>query len=209
MFCIHCGTKLPDEAKFCSSCGQSVMAAAEKEEFAKTPQKKTTPDRKMASDNAKHVLTISEKLLTVRKSYIISDGQGNVIYTARNEGLPNVPEIGLFDDGGSKVGYIVKKIFGNPALGNPAYTMHYDGDRIGSVLQRFSLKPKFEIPELGWSVEIGPVNGIAYGANGEIVAQVRYIVSKRRNTFFVEYYGEKNQINAIMLALLKIIVLHY
>ena len=43
MFCMHCGTQLPDDACFCASCGKPVQAAAPAPTAATAPASTTAP----------------------------------------------------------------------------------------------------------------------------------------------------------------------
>lgn len=47
MFCIKCGAKLPDDAKFCTTCGSSIQSTAPLPE-AEPPQKAAPPPEKAA-----------------------------------------------------------------------------------------------------------------------------------------------------------------
>ena len=148
-------------------------------------------------------LTMIEKVVSLRSSYAINDNTGNTIYTAKSEGLPKMPEIGLYNRIGNKIGKVEKGIFGNPM-----FTLEYNGRKIASLHQKYSLKPKFEIAENGWVVEGGLTKTLVYDRNGSSAIQIQYMMSTRKNTVIVEYTNEENEIPAILIALAMVIAYH-
>ncbi len=47
MFCKNCGKEIPDETKFCSSCGTAVELATKTKEFQSTVQKAKSKGKKI------------------------------------------------------------------------------------------------------------------------------------------------------------------
>lgn len=74
MFCIHCGTQLPDEAKFCSKCGkptQDVNVSEPENEVKTKPKDKPNNENNKNSNNVSLYATskqINNKLSSVDKN---------------------------------------------------------------------------------------------------------------------------------------------
>lgn len=148
-------------------------------------------------------LTMIEKVISLRRSYIINDSAGITVYIAKSEGLPKIPEMGLYDINGNRIGNAEKGLFGNPM-----FTLDYNGKQIASLHQKYSLKPKYEIPENGWKVEGGFTKTVVYDSNGAIAAQIQYMLSTHKSTVIVEYINKENEIPVILIALAMIIACH-
>ncbi|MBO5953265.1 MAG: zinc ribbon domain-containing protein [Oscillospiraceae bacterium] len=212
VFCTNCGEKIGINDKFCSLCGAPTNI-----DLMPSQQDVTQNDPPLGGDkgasksffeeSGTYRLTVAEKRFTLRKNYIISDSNGNEMYTAKSEGLPNIPEIGIYK-GEKRVGRVAKEWFANPILGNPTYTIHWNNKCIGSLLQKFSLKLKFEIPENGWKVDIGVMKSTVYDDSGSVAVQIKYLMSTGKPSFIVEYTNKGNESPAILLALVAIMACH-
>lgn len=143
-----------------------------------------------------HRLTINERVIALRKSYDITDKLGNVVYTAKRIGLPKFPKIGLYDVDSNKLGSAEKSF-----LGNPAYTLNYNGKTIASLYQEVAFKTKFAIPENGWRTEGSFSKTIVYDNVGNIAAQIQYMLSTDRNAVIIEYSNKNNEIPIVLIAL--------
>ena len=212
VFCTNCGAKIVDSDKFCSMCGAPTnikqtqkMHEISNEEKPKETKKGSGKAYSGETDTCR--LTVAEKKFTLRKNYIISDGRGKEIYTAKSEGLPKIPEIGIYK-GDVRIGHVSKEWFPNPVLGNPTYTIHRNDECIGSLIQKMSLKAKFEIPENGWTVDVGVTKSTVYDANGAVAIKIKYVPSSGRSGFIVEYNNKKNEIPAILLTMVVVMVCH-
>lgn len=212
-FCTSCGKKLNADAKFCSKCGSPVNKNSgflldedrKREQSIKTKENAISKSFFEKSEVCR--VTMTEKTMSLRKSYIISDVSGNVLYTAKSEGLPQLPEFGLYRND-KRVGCACKEMFANPVLGNPTFTLHLDNKRIASLLQKFSLKPKFEITENGWKFDAGLMKSTVYDCNGQPTIQIQYVMSTKKGGFIVEYSNKENEAPAILFAL-TVVLLFY
>ena len=148
-------------------------------------------------------LTMIEKVIAFRKNYTILDSNGNTVYTAKSDGLPKMPEMGLYNKNGDKIGRAEQGI-----MGNPMYTLHYMNQRIVSLYQKYSLKPKYEISENGWSIEGGVTKTTVYDNEGAIAIQIQYLLSTNRSTIIVEYMNKENEIPAILITLAMVLAYH-
>ena len=208
-FCTNCGEKLNSSARFCGVCGTPVynnpMADPETQKSENTQNSSFVELH--STKEGTYRLTIAEKTISLRKRYIISDHAGNVLYTAKKEGLPKIPQVSIYKQD-NQVGEISKEIFANPALGNPTYTLYWHDKRIASLIQRYSLKPKFNIPENGWIFDIGMMKSTAYDNKGDIAVEIQYMMSTGKPSFIIEYSNKKNEVYAILLAFVSIMVFH-
>lgn len=212
VFCTNCGEKIGVADKFCSACGaptnnEPAVSSITENKEVEQDAKEDVSGKSFFEESGKHRLTIAEKTISLRKSYIISDNSGNAIYTAKSEGLPKMPEIGVYKQD-KRIGRVAKELFANPVLGNPTYTIHWDDKRVASLLQRFALKLKFEIPENGWKFDIGVTKSTVYDSNGAVAVQIQYVMSTKKPSFIVEYSNKENEAPAILFALVAIMACH-
>lgn len=152
-------------------------------------------------------LTMLEKTMSLRKSYVINDSAGNAIYTAKSEGLPKMPEMGLYNINGDKIGKAEKDSF-TKSFSSPIFKLNYKDKRIASVYQKYSFKPKYEISENGWRIEGGITKTTVYDSNDAIAIQIQYVISTNKGTIIIEYTNKENEIPAILIALAMIIEYH-
>lgn len=164
---------------------------------------KTVSEESFFEEKKGFYLTMSEKIVYVRKSYVITDASGNVIYTAKSEGLPKMPEFGLYDNDFNRIGEVEKGIWGNPI-----YTLTCKERTIASLHSRPSLKLKFEIPENGWRVEIGIAKTVVYDRKGAIAIQIKQTLPAKRDTLTIEYLNKDNEVPAVLFALVTMMVIH-
>ena len=154
----------------------------------------------------KYKIIITEKAFSSRKKYTIGNGLGKEIYIARSEGGAKIREIGVYRND-VRIGSVEKELFANPILGDPTYTAYWNGKKIVSLLQKIALKLKFEMLETGWKVDIGIMNSSVYDCNGDVIVQIKYVMSAK-DRFIVEYYDDENETIAILLALTSIVACH-
>lgn len=166
-------------------------------------EQETISTKSFFEEPSTYRLTMIEKIVSLRRSYTINDSNGNIIYTAKSVGLPKIPELGLYNKYGNKIGKAEKGI-----LGNPMFTLHYNGRQIASLHQKYSFKPKYEIPENGWKVEGGLTKATVYDNNGAIAIQIQYMLSAQKGTIIVEYTNKENEIPAILITLAMVIAYH-
>ena len=150
-----------------------------------------------------HILVMTEKRMSIRRSYVIKDNNGNIVYTARSEGLPK-SEMALYDKTDQMVGNVEKEYFGNLK-----YSLKYNGKQIATLHQvKKSLKPRFEIPENGWHLEGGFSQTVVTDSIGGITTQVQYMLTSTNGTVKVEYLNKENEVPALLIALAMILEYH-
>lgn len=213
VFCSNCGKQLNTGAKFCSICGSPINSDIDSNPVENTKQqaeqgtKENVSSKSFFEKSEVCRLTVTEKTMSLRKNYVISDGSGNVMYTAKSEGLPKMPELVVYKQD-KQIGRVTKELFANPVLGNPTYTIHWNNKRIASLLQKYSLKLKFEIPENGWKFDVGVMKSTVYDNSGAVAVQIQYVMSTKKPSFIVEYSNKENEVPAILFALTAIMACH-
>lgn len=195
-FCTGCGCELVNGSKFCHGCGKPTSSGSVGYE--------TQP--KTVEESTVHRLSIIEQSFTLRKTFEIKEGFGNVIFTAKSEGFPKFPVIGLYDKRDNRVGYVAKKAFANTMLGTPECEIYYKDKCIASLIRRYSLKPKYEIPENGWSFDMGVLSCTAYNGRGKPVVQISKTISARKDRFVVDVTGKKNDVLAVLLTMAQVVL---
>lgn len=139
MYCVNCGAKLQDNANFCGACGCPVELDLLSADGKKVDVKINKEFKAEAKNDEKVIgeksgpfnLRISEKRYTIRKNYIVRDEDGNVLYSAKSEGLPKMPEIVVYKND-KPVGRIEKELFAKPFWG--ARSTHYIGRARNTLL---------------------------------------------------------------------------
>lgn len=208
LFCVNCGSRLQDNANYCSVCGCPVK-------LDWLPDNKRTSETvgKMVDDEKKHdrksnpdstgqfSLTIAEKRYTIRKSYTIRDNTGNILYVAKSEGLPKMPEIVVYKND-NQIGSIEKELFAKPFWGDPEYTLHWKGKKYASLQRKRTLKRIYEIPEHGWRFEFGVMSSRLYDRNDSLLMTMGRIISSGQDRYSIEYYDIKNEPAAVLFALI-------
>lgn len=145
-------------------------------------------------------LTMIEKTLSMRKSFTIKDSTGYIKYTAKSEGLPKMPQIGLYDKNSNRIGKVERGIFGCPN-----YTITYKNKTIATLVPKITMPPKFEIAENGWKVEGALTKTTVYDKNGDVAIQIRYSLGSAKDTIIIEYTNASNEVPAILIALAMVI----
>lgn len=145
-------------------------------------------------------LTMIEKTFSMRKSFTIKDATGRIKYTAKSEGLPKMPQIGLYDKNSNRVGNVEKGIFGSPD-----YTITYKNKTIATLVPKITLPPKFEIVENGWKVEGALTKTTVYDKKGDVAIQIQYALGSAKDTIIIEYPNATNEAPAILIALAMVI----
>ena len=209
LFCVNCGARLQDNANFCGACGCPVkldlLAADGNRSYEKINKEvKTEIEKEKKSEpeiSGPFSLRIAEKRYTIRKNYIIRDEAGNVLYAAKSEGLPKMPEIVVYKND-KQVGHIEKELFAKPFWGDPEYTLHWKGKKYASLLRKKTLKRVFEIPEHGWRFEFGVMTSKLYDKNDVLLMTMGRVISSTQDRYSVEYYDKEYEPAAVLFALI-------
>lgn len=208
LFCVNCGTKLVDNANFCGACGCPVTLdlLSENENSCEVVNETINMQEKVIRESVMKahvpfILTIAEKRYTIRKNYIIRDSQGDVLYTAKSEGLPKMPEIVVYKKD-KQVGKIEKELFAKPFWGDSEYTLQWKGKIYASLQRKRTLKRVYEIPEHGWRFEFGVMTSKLYDKNNSLLMTMGRIISSTQDRYSVEYYDVKNEPAAVLFALI-------
>lgn len=209
MYCVNCGAKLQDNANFCGTCGCPVELDLLSADGKKVDVKINKEFKAEAKNDEKVIgeksgpfnLRISEKRYTIRKNYIVRDEDGNVLYSAKSEGLPKMPEIVIYRND-KPVGRIEKELFAKPFWGDPEYTLHWKGKKYASLLRKKMLKRVFVIPEHGWRFEFGVMTSKLYDKNEVLMMTMGRIISSTQDRYSVEYYDKKYEHTAVLFALI-------
>ena len=99
MFCMNCGTKLPDKAKFCYKCGEKVVIEGESDNIIET----SDSSKMIASENSEKSVPINSSVAVktdnteVEAVAVSSQGTDNV--KDENEGTKNALETVKNQDG--------------------------------------------------------------------------------------------------------------
>lgn len=208
LFCVNCGARLQDDANFCGACGCPVkldlIADNKKDEVPPGREviaEKKNDKKSQPKEVGPFKLTIAEKRYTIRKNYTIRDSKGNILYTAKSEGLPKMPEIVVYKND-KQVGSIEKELFAKPFWGDPEYTLHWKGKTYASLQRKRTLKRVFEIPEHGWRFEFGVMTSKLYDRNDTLLMTMGRIISSSHDRYSVEYYDIKHEPAAVLFALI-------
>lgn len=145
---------------------------------------------------------------TIKKSYIINNGNGSTLFTVKNEGTKSRPNMVVCDIDSVQIACVKHENNGTPTNGKPVYTFHYNGKQIASLIQQSSIKPKFQISENGWRIETGVTKTTVYDGTGAIAIQIQYLLRANKTTFQIEYINKENEVPAILCALLMVMVFY-
>ena len=137
----------------------------------------------------------------IRKSYTIRGDEGDVLYIAKSEGLPKMPEIVVYKKD-KQVGKIEKELFAKPFWGDPEYILYWRGKKYASLQRKRALKRVYEIPEKGWRFEFGVMTSKLYDRNNSLLMTMGRIISSGQDRYSVEYYDVENEPAAILFALI-------
>lgn len=208
LFCVSCGARLQDNANFCGACGCPVKLdllsgskKANEQDHSEVKAEVKSGGKPDLEISGPFSLRIAEKRYTIRKNYILRDGNGNVLYTAKSEGLPKMPEIVVYKKD-KQVGRIEKELFAKPFWGAPEYTLHWKGKKYASLQRKKTLKRVYEIPEHGWRFEFGVMTSKLYDKNDVLLMTMGRIISSSQDRYSVEYYDIKNEPVAVLFALI-------
>lgn len=208
LFCVNCGAKLQDNANFCGACGHPVkldLLSEEKEANEHVGEavevKEKTGGKTGSKTSGPFRVTIAEKRFTIRKNYTIRDDNGDVLYTAKSEGLPKMPEIVVYKKD-NQMGRIEKELFAKPFWGDPEYTLYWKGKKYASLQRKRTLKRVYEIPEHGWRFEFGVMTSKLYDSNNVLLMTMGRIISSTQDRYSIEYYDSKYEPAAILFALI-------
>jgi uncharacterized protein YxjI len=104
-FCRYCGASLPDDARFCSSCGRPVLAGS-----APSPAPPTASTIAGTLLLSTKDLVLNKKILSVREHYDIQNMAGNPLGEAEGNFFQLPAKFVVQDSNGSQVMYIVGKL---------------------------------------------------------------------------------------------------
>lgn len=207
LFCTNCGEKLREGARFCSCCGSAVKCRVTSSNScdSKTMQQcsnknDSEPQQSDAEAHKKYSFTITEKKYSLRKNYTIHDAQGNILYVAKSEGLPRMPEIVIYKHD-EQVGSVEKELFAKPLWGGAQYTLSWHGKEYASLQRKRSLKVIYEVPEKGWKFVVGVMTSKLYDRNDSIIAEIGLVISSSHDRYTVEYSDIKYEPAAVLFAL--------
>lgn len=208
LFCVNCGAKLQDNANYCGACGCPVKLDFR---FDNNITNEHGNKEVIAAENSGRnsdliktgpfTLTISEKRYTIRKNYTIRDNAGNILYTAKSEGLPKMPEIVVYKND-KQIGSVEKELFAKPFWGDPEYTLHWKGKKYASLQRKRTLKRIYEIPEHKWRFEFGIMTSKLYDRNDSLLMTMGRVISSGQDRYSIEYYDIKNEPAAVLFALI-------
>lgn len=208
LFCVNCGTKLVDNANFCGACGCPVKLdlLSKNENSCEVVNETINMQEKSGKESVMKahepfILTIAEKRYTIRKNYTIRDSQGDVLYTAKSEGLPKMPEIVVYKKD-KQVGKIEKELFAKPFWGDSEYTLYWKGKKYASLHRKKTIKRVYEIPQKGWRFEFGVITSKLYDSNNSLLMTMNRIISSGQDRYSVEYYDIKDEPAAVLFALI-------
>lgn len=99
LFCVNCGAKLQDNANFCGACGCPIRLDLPSDNIKvceEVSAEANTDNKPVSTAKGPFNLTIAEKRYTIRKNYTIRGDEVDVLYIAKSEGLPKMPEIVVY-----------------------------------------------------------------------------------------------------------------
>lgn len=204
LFCVNCGAKLQDNANFCGACGCPIRLDLPSDNIKvceEVSAEANTDNKSVSTVKGPFNLTIAEKRYTMRKNYTIRGDEGDVLYIAKSEGLPKMPEIVVYKKE-KQVGKIEKELFAKPFWGDPEYILYWRGKKYASLQRKRALKRVYEIPEKGWRFEFGVMTSKLYDRNNSLLMTMGRIISSGQDRYSVEYYDVENEPAAILFALI-------
>lgn len=201
-FCAYCGVALQDEANFCIQCGLPVNRISNDSVAQRSGNGIVNEESKSfgADEHKSYTLRIKEKKYSLRKNYIISNVNGDILYVAKSEGLPKMPEIVIYKQD-EEIGRIERTMFYKPLWGEPEYTLHWNGKKYVSLHRKPTLKRLYDIPEKGWEFHFGVMTSKVVDKTGSVVMDFGMIISSTKDRYSVEYYDEQYEPAAVLFAL--------
>ncbi|MBQ2327202.1 MAG: hypothetical protein II376_06630, partial [Clostridia bacterium] len=90
---------------------------SEKARKSQSETKNSVSTESFFSESANPIirLTMKEKIMSLRKHYVIQDNLGNIVFTVKSEGFLGGPKLGLYDVNEQKIGLVEKHSSNNPA----------------------------------------------------------------------------------------------
>ena len=181
----------------------AAESLTEKSKKTKSGNKETISQKSFFERTTTNKLIMIEKTFSVRKSFTIQDTSGQIVYYAKSEGLPKMPEIGLYDKDSNRIGNVQKSVFGSLN-----YTLSYKNKKIATLIPKHILKSKFEIAENGWTVEGALTRTTVYDDTGDVAARIQYTLASKKDTITIEYSNSSNEIPAVLIALAMVMFCH-
>lgn len=181
----------------------TAESLTEKSKKTKSGNKETISQKSFFERTTTNKLIMIEKTFSLRKSFTIQDTSGQIVYYAKSEGLPKMPEIGLYDKDSNRIGNVQKSVFGSLN-----YTLSFKNKKIATLVPKHILKAKFEIAENGWTVEGALTRTTVYDDTGDVAARIQYTLASKKDTITIEYSNSSNEIPAVLIALAMVMFCH-
>lgn len=144
-------------------------------------------------------LYIKEELFQTFPRFIVKDENGNDKYDVHTK--PARVQVGLklhiFDMAGTELGYIDQKALSF----QPTFRLHVDGVQRATIAKKFTMfKPRYEVPELGWTIQGDFIaHDYTVSDNTGVIAVIRKEIFSWGDSFALDLLDEAHELEALAL----------
>lgn len=144
-------------------------------------------------------LNVTQKLISAREQYKVSDEAGYPVYEAEGSLLQVPKRFTIRDIGGTKLATLKRQ----PISIFPKFNLEIDGQHIITIQKEFSiLKPKYRIEGMGVQVK-GDIWNMSFDIikDGNLIAKVDKKWISIRDVYAIEIYEERFEFTALCVVL--------
>ena len=145
-------------------------------------------------------LYIKQTVFSVRPHFLVKDDEQNDKYNITTEGMVQVGlQLHIFDLNQRKVGRVSQKFLSLL----PTFHVFRNEEQVATIVKKFTLlKPKYEVPELGWTIE-GDFLAHDYTVSDQtgVIMTIKKEWLAWGDTFTVDYNNPAHEIEAIAIVL--------
>ena len=145
-------------------------------------------------------LYIKQTVFSARPHFLVSDELQNEKYNITTEGIVQVGlQLHIYDSNQRKVGRVSQKFLSLL----PTFHVFRNEEQVASIVKKFTLlKTRYEVPELGWTIE-GDFLAHDYTVSDQtgVIMTIKKEWLAWGDTFTVDYKNPAHEIEAIAVVL--------
>lgn len=208
MFCTKCGNKVEDTARFCSACGNPLMAAPpmppQQPPMQQPPVQSAPAQPAPQPDGIRRLYFSVNGVSFVNYKFIVRDAAGNDIYNAATETVSMVRYAAKLCDLANREIFMVEQQ-SKMTMMAMNFDMKVNGQVVSEILQIVKMtKYAFELPQLGISID-GDFIGHTYRflRGGQLIGEVKRSMMSWGDAYEISF-ADPNLEHPLLAAVLAI-----
>ncbi|MGM9592017.1 MAG: LURP-one-related/scramblase family protein [Oscillospiraceae bacterium] len=163
-------------------------------------------DALINKSTAKYKLLIKKKSFSIKRGFTVLDEFENRKYVVKTDMLSlGYPCVRLFDTNEKEIG----KVKLASKLGKRTYVMYLDGEELGTLSRKMSVKIKLDLSFNGWRLDGNLMQNsfVVYNKNENIIMKFNDAFDTP-DTYVLEMNNRENEIIGLLLVMAVEIILH-